>query len=78
MAEQQNIPHQVRRGTNGRTDAGVIHKACAGALAIGLSVPCRYIHGPASVASMADFENTVKLADAFLQARKYEEVKKNV
>ena len=78
MAEQQNIPHQVRRGTNGRTDAGVIHKACAGALAIGLSVPCRYIHGPVSVASMADFENTVKLADAFLQARKYEEVKKNV
>ncbi|MEI3416400.1 MAG: hypothetical protein V8Q43_02395 [Christensenellaceae bacterium] len=31
MAEQRNIPHQVRQGTRGGTDAGVIHKALSGA-----------------------------------------------
>lgn len=74
-AEQAGIPYQVRQGTKGGTDAGEIHIACAGALAIGISVPCRYIHGPVSVAAVADYENAVKLADAFLSAHKLEEVK---
>lgn len=74
-AEEEGIPYQVRQGTRGGTDAGAIHKACAGALAIGISVPCRYIHGPVSIAAEADYENAVKLADTFLKKRKFDEVK---
>lgn len=73
-AEEAGIPYQVRQGTKGGTDAGAIHKAGAGALAIGISVPCRYIHGPVSVASVSDFENAVALAKVFLGKRKFDEV----
>jgi len=31
-----------------------------------LSVPCRYIHGPAAVMSLADFESARRTVEAFL------------
>ncbi len=68
-AQEAGIPYQIRQGTLGGNDAGAIHKAGAGALAIGLSVPCRYIHGPVAVCSADDIENTFRLADAFLSGR---------
>ncbi len=74
-AEENGIPYQIRQGTKGGTDAGAIHKACGGAWAIGISIPCRYIHSPIAVADISDYENTIKLADAFLTGHKIEEVK---
>lgn len=73
-AREENIPFQIRQGTRGRTDASEIHKALAGCVAGGISVPCRYIHSPGSIASVKDFENAYKLADAFLRTKKFEEV----
>lgn len=71
-AKEAGIPFQMRQGTKGGTDAGRIHRAKAGAITGGISVPCRYIHSPVSVASVSDFENAVKLADAFLTTKKFE------
>ena len=73
-AEEAGIPFQIRQGTRGGTDAGAIHKALSGCIAGGISVPCRYIHSPNSVASIRDFENAYKLADSFLKTKKFDEV----
>ena len=77
-AEAAGIPWQMRQGTRGGTDGGIIHKSGVGAITGGISVPCRYIHSPCSVASVSDYENALKLADAFLNTKKFEEVLKNV
>ncbi len=73
-AKEAGIPCQFRKGTRGGTDAASIHKAGVGAVTGGLSVPCRYIHAPVSVAALRDIENTVRLADFFLKNKKYDEV----
>ncbi len=72
--DKNDIPYQMRKGARGGTDAGAIHKACAGSVTGGLSVPCRYIHSPISVCSVDDFINTYRLADAFIKEKKFEEV----
>lgn len=77
-ARENNIPFQMRQGTAGGTDGGVIHKGAAGCISGGVSLPCRYIHSPMCVASIKDFENMFALLDAFLDKKKFEEVLKNV
>ncbi|MEM3056672.1 MAG: hypothetical protein QW639_05525 [Candidatus Bathyarchaeia archaeon] len=32
-----------------------------------MAIPCRYIHGPASVAHIDDIENTARLVEAFVR-----------
>ncbi len=73
-AERGNIPYQLRRSGLGGTDASMIHKALAGCAAGGISVPCRYIHSPCSVASISDFESAYRLADTFLRTKAFDEV----
>lgn len=73
-AEESGTPYQYRQGTRGGTDGGSIHKAGLGAIVGGISVPCRYIHSPVSVASVEDYKNVVRLADYFLANKRFEEV----
>lgn len=61
LAKEQNIPCQPRTGAAGANDAGAMHKAGAGARAMAVAVPCRYIHCPVSMASAEDIENTLRL-----------------
>ncbi|MEG1548676.1 MAG: M42 family peptidase [Clostridia bacterium] len=77
-ATTHGIQYQLRRGTTGGTDGGVIHKALSGCISGGISVPCRYIHSANSVASIGDIDGALKLADAFLRDKKFEEVLTNV
>ncbi len=72
-ADAHRIPWQFRRGTAGSTDAAA-HTLLGGCAAGGVSVPCRYIHSPCSVASVADIRGAYALAHAFLKDRAYEEV----
>ena len=69
IAEENKIPYQYRRGGKGGTDAKNYHEAQTGTPVIGLAVPCRYIHSPVSVADMSDYENLIKLIDAYLNKR---------
>lgn len=73
-AEEQGIPYQLRRGTTGGNDASVIHKAVTGCVTGCISVGCRYIHSPCSVADVGDIQNACRLADAFLFNQKWNEV----
>lgn len=65
-ARSRDIPYQFRRATAGGTDAGKIHLSRQGIPSAVISIPCRYIHSPVSVLSLADLENTEKLLKAFL------------
>ena len=65
-AQAQGIPWQHRAGSFGGTDAGLIQPARAGVPVVNINVPCRYIHSPVSVMSLEDYNNALKLLQAFL------------
>ncbi len=66
-AEAAGLPYQLRQPGGGGTDAGAIQKARAGVPVVSLSVPARYLHTPASLVRLEDWENTVRLAQLALQ-----------
>lgn len=68
LAKKNAIPLQFRRGSSGGNDAGKIHLSREGIPTIAISVPCRYIHSPASIISEVDVKNTISLIDLILQA----------
>jgi len=65
-AEKQNIPYQMRRVKGGTNDFGAIHKSREGVIGGAISVPVRYIHAPAQIISLDDYENSIRLLDAVL------------
>jgi tetrahedral aminopeptidase len=66
-AREKGIPHQFKQPTIGGTDAGAIHLVREGIPSLTVAVPARYIHSPAAVMDLADFENTTALAREALQ-----------
>jgi endoglucanase len=61
MGEKRGIPHQIRQPGSGGTNADAIGRSRGGVPTVSISTPCRYIHSPASVLSLADLKNTVAL-----------------
>ena len=66
VAEKHTVPYQLRRVKGGSNDFGAIHKVREGIVGGGISVPVRYIHAPAQLISLDDYENTIRLVDAVL------------
>lgn len=60
-AEALGIPYQIKQPNIGGTDAGAIHRTKEGVPSVTVAVPCRYIHSPAAILSLDDFDNTVRL-----------------
>lgn len=67
VAEEKEIPYQLRRSIVGGNDAGAILMSGEGAKVATVSVPCRYIHSSVSVASVEDYKNTVRLMVEWLK-----------
>ncbi len=65
-AREAGIPHQLRQPGGGSTDAGAMHRVRQGIPSLSLSVPVRYPHTPASIASLDDWRAAVRLAWAAL------------
>jgi len=65
-AAQEQIPFQFKEPALGGTDAGAIHLSKTGIPCAAVSIPCRYIHGPASVLLLDDFELAAALMRAVL------------
>ncbi len=65
-AKELGISYQFKQPGIGGTDAGAIHLARAGVPSVTVAVPCRYIHGPAALLSLKDFDDTVRLMHASL------------
>lgn len=67
LAKEKNIKVQVKTKIAGGNDAGSIHKSCGGVKTLTVSLPCRYIHSPSSVADIGDMEECVKLSQALFE-----------
>jgi endoglucanase len=68
IAEEKGIPYQFRQAGGGATDAGAIHLQRSGVPSLSISVPGRYLHTPASIVRLSDWESTLQLVYAGLQA----------
>ncbi len=67
-AAEKGISWQLKRYTSGGNDAGALQLS-KGPIPTGvLSVPCRYIHSPSSVANLSDIEAQYALVVAFLNS----------
>lgn len=67
-ADSHSIPYQFKQPGVGATDAGAINMTKTGIPTVAVAVPCRYIHAPASMLSLNDFDNLVNLMKAVLRA----------
>jgi len=65
-AERMKIPFQLRQPGGGTNDAAEIQLAREGIPTLAVSVPGRYLHTPASIASLADWRNLLRLVHAIL------------
>lgn len=66
--EQEGIPFTVESlGRSTGTDADAFHLARAGIPTGLVSVPCRYMHSPVEMVSVADVETAARLIAAFAQ-----------
>ena len=66
IAEEHDIPYQIRQPGGGGTDAGAIHRQRAGVPSISISVPGRYHHSPASIVRLSDWQHTINLVSTAL------------
>lgn len=66
-AEAREIPFQIRQPGGGGTNTAVIQRNTGGIPAATIATPARYIHGPASMINLDDFDHVIRLADAVLR-----------
>ena len=71
-AKNNDIKAQVKRYVSGGNDAGHIHKSGKGVKCVAISMGTRYLHSPACVASMEDYESIRELVFAMLKNMKAE------
>jgi endoglucanase len=66
-ADEESIPFQVRQPGGGGTNTASIQPVHGGVVAATIATPTRYIHAPAAMINLEDYDNVVKLADAVLR-----------
>lgn len=66
-AEENNILWQTKTMVAGGNDSGAIHISRGGVRTLAISVPCRYLHSPASAAKVSDMEASAKLAEILME-----------
>lgn len=67
LAKEKSIPIQTKTQIAGGNDAGSIHKSCGGVKTLTISLPCRYIHSPFSLADERDMTACKDLAAALFE-----------
>jgi len=67
LAEANDIPYQLEILPRGGTDAGAMQLAGAGAAAVTISIPTRYVHTVNEMAGRADIGGAVVLLARFLE-----------
>lgn len=70
LAELKGIKAQVKRYVSGGNDAGHIHKSGEGVKTAAISVPTRYLHSPACVASLDDLDSIIEIVKALIETWK--------
>lgn len=63
-AKEEDIMVQAKNAVAGGNNSGAIHLSRGGVKTLAISLPCRYIHSPNSVASVKDMKAVLSLARA--------------
>jgi endoglucanase len=66
-AEAEEILFQIRQPGGGGTNTAVIQRATTGIPVATIATPARYIHAPAAMINLDDFNDVIQLADATLR-----------
>ncbi len=66
VGREKGIAVQVKEAVAGGNDAGAIHKSRGGVRTLAISLPCRYLHAPASVIAKSDFLAAYELANELI------------
>ena len=66
LADGLGIPWQLKRFVSGSNDAAAVQRTKTGVRTGAVSVPVRYLHAPASVASIQDMEGALALIRALI------------
>lgn len=66
IADELGIPNQTKTMVAGGNNSGSIHVAAGGVRTTAVSVPCRYIHSPSSVAKKSDMQAVYDLVEALV------------
>ena len=66
-AQALGVKAQYKRAVAGGNDAGSIHQSRGGVRTLAISLACRYLHAPSTVASKADCESMLTLAGAMCE-----------
>ena len=66
-ANKINVKCQTKTMIAGGNDAGAIHTSRGGVKTIAVSLPCRYIHSPSSVADVRDIEDSYRLIEEIIK-----------
>ncbi|MFI0608731.1 MAG: M42 family metallopeptidase [Anaerolineae bacterium] len=75
-ADDLGIPYQIRAPKGGGTDGGRIHLSRAGVPTAVVSMPCRYLHAPASLLAKSDMRHTIALLRAALQRLSWKDLER--
>ena len=66
-ADEIGVKAQTKRAVAGGNDAGAIHQSRSGVRTLAVSLACRYLHAPSTVAAKADCESVLALAKALAE-----------
>ncbi|MBE6956392.1 MAG: M42 family metallopeptidase [Ruminococcaceae bacterium] len=67
-AERNEIPWQMKHYIAGGTDARAVQRTKTGVRVAGLAAAVRYLHAPAGVGSIRDFDHILRLSRLFIDA----------
>lgn len=68
LAEKNDIPWQTKHFIAGGNDASAIQRSREGVRTVTVSAAVRYLHAPASVAALRDFDDILRLSRLFIAA----------
>lgn len=66
IADENKIKYQYKLGSSGGNESGAVQSSASGCRVCSISLPCRYIHSPVSVADMDDYDSMKNLVDQVL------------
>ena len=70
-AKEHGIKAQIKKYVSGGNDAAHIHKSGVGVRTVAISAPTRYLHSPACVVDVADYESMLALIPEMLKNWKF-------
>ena len=76
LAEEKGIPVQASVREGGGNNGAIVNTALDGVPTIVIGVPVRYIHTVYGIASIYDFEATVRLAVELVKSMTAEQIRK--